>query len=122
MRDRPMKYKLLPVVFLLLFSCHTLYAQEKYSLHGTIKSKATGETLINASVTVNSSNAATASNEYGFYSLTLPSGNYTLQVSATGMVMQNVEVVLNSDVLLDILLEQYVPELDTVVIQSTSAT
>lgn len=111
--------------FLLLFFlstfCFSTYAQEKHSIHGTIKSKATGETLINASVTVKNSNAATSSNDYGFFSLTLPAGNYTLQVSATGMITQQVEVELKSNVQLDILLEQYVREMETVVVQSTSS-
>src|SRR5688572_19267841 len=46
-------------------------AGTKFSLHGTIRSAKTGETIIGATVSVVGKSVATSSNEYGFYSLTL---------------------------------------------------
>ena len=50
----------------------------KYSLHGTIKAKGTGEVIIGATVSVTGFSIGTVSNEYGFYSLTLQQDDYTL--------------------------------------------
>jgi hypothetical protein len=50
---------------------------KKYSVHGTVKSARTGEVLIGATVMVAGNDAATVTNNYGFYSLTLAGGNYS---------------------------------------------
>ena len=54
-----------------------------FTLNGTITDAATGETLIG--VTVRAGNGTGAvSNEYGFYSLTLPEGTHTLSFACLG--------------------------------------
>ena len=63
----------------------TVSAQSTVVLSGTIKDKQTGESLIKAVVRVQElPNAGIISNEYGFYSLTLPKGNYSVLVSQVG--------------------------------------
>src|SRR5436190_812498 len=62
----------------------------KHSLHGTIKAKGTGEVIIGATISVTGSQVGTVSNEYGFYSLTLPQNDYTIGISAIGMKLQQV--------------------------------
>ena len=60
-------------------------AQSTAVLSGSIKDKQTGESLIKAVVRIEElPNAGIISNEYGFYSLTLPSGNYSVVVSQVG--------------------------------------
>ena len=59
----------------------------------------------------------TVSNEYGFYSLTLPQDDYTLEISAIGMTSQQIKVSLNKDVKLDILLEEEVTNLQEVTVK-----
>jgi hypothetical protein len=93
---------------------------EKYSLHGTIKAKETGEVIIGASISVAGSSTGTISNEYGFYSLTLPANNYTLDVSAIGMKTQQITVSLNKDVKLDIVMEQEATTLEEVTVKTSS--
>jgi len=56
----------------------------KYTISGHIKDKATGEDLIGATVYIEEMKTGTASNEYGFYSITLPAGKYTLLYSYLG--------------------------------------
>jgi hypothetical protein len=68
------------------------------TIHGTVKSRQNGETIIGATVTVQQSKTATATNEYGFFSLTLPPGNYSLQLSAVGMKSELFEINLLDDV------------------------
>jgi hypothetical protein len=63
----------------------SLNAQSTAVLSGSIKDKQTGESLIKAVVRIQElPNAGIISNEYGFYSLTLPSGNYSVVVSQVG--------------------------------------
>ncbi len=60
-------------------------AQTKYTLSGTVKDKKTGETSIGAIVKVAGvSNSGASTNEYGFYSLTLPQGNYNVEINYIG--------------------------------------
>ncbi len=94
--------------------------QGKYSLHGAIKAKGTGEIIIGATVSVAGYSTGTASNEYGFYSLTLPQNDYTLEISAVGMKSQQIKVSLNKDVKLDILLEEEVTNLQEVTVKASS--
>jgi hypothetical protein len=93
----------------------------KYSLHGTIKAKGTGEVIIGATVSVTGGQVGTVSNEYGFYSLTLPQNDYIIGISAIGMKPQQVTVSLNKDVKLDILLEEEVTNLQEVTVKGSSA-
>ncbi|MBC8047550.1 MAG: TonB-dependent receptor, partial [Fimbriimonadaceae bacterium] len=67
-----------------LFS-QTLFSQNKYTISGYIKDSESGETLIGANVYVQENiSAGTSSNVYGFYSITLPEGDYTFIVSYVG--------------------------------------
>lgn len=83
----------------------------KFSVHGTIRSAKTGETIIGATVTIAGGAAATISNEYGFYSLTLPAGQYTLQFSAIGSKTTQVPIDLTKDTQLSPALEEDSSEL-----------
>lgn len=72
---------------LLLGGASHIFAQNepKLTISGTISDKATGETLIGATVRLlERSGVGTTSNEYGFYSITAPAGVYTLQVRYVG--------------------------------------
>lgn len=73
------------LLFSLILSVFYASAQKKYTLSGTIKDDATGEQLIGASVTIKElpQNGA-ASNNYGFYSVTAPQGDYTLVITYIG--------------------------------------
>lgn len=73
----------LKIVFLLLISVFIVKAQE-VTISGYIKDVANGEALIGATVFIPSLNEGTASNAYGFYSLTIPAGSYRIQVSYIG--------------------------------------
>src|SRR4051812_47382538 len=90
-------------IFLLLFLFITsLSAQEKYTLSGVLSAQQTGEKIIGASVTVGSTSVGTSSNEYGFYSLTLPKGTYSVHVDAVGFTAIVMDVHLDKDTILNI--------------------
>ncbi len=84
--------------FLILLVINHFRAQERYSLSGTISDSARGEALINASIKVKGMNLGALSNEYGFYSITLPKGNYTLLIFATAYESQEYNLILNNDI------------------------
>lgn len=64
------------------------------TLSGSIKDSETGELLIGASVFVEELKQGISSNLYGFYSLTIPNGNYTVKVSFVGYreVVKKIEI------------------------------
>mgnify|MGYP000726987015 CR=1 FL=1 len=69
-------------VFLLLtlFAISSGFSQEKFTLSGTISDKKNNETLIGVSIAIKGAKAFTTTNEYGFYSLTLPKGDYEIDI------------------------------------------
>ncbi|RNA61085.1 TonB-dependent receptor [Chryseobacterium nematophagum] len=72
-----------------------VFAQQKYSVSGTVKDKKNGELLIGVTVKVAEDPLISViANEYGFYSLSLLPGNYTLIVSNPGYAdfQQNIKV------------------------------
>ena len=82
-----MRYKIFVFSFLLSLGAHftSALAQQSFVISGSVKDKQTGESLIKAVVRIQElPNAGIISNEYGFYSLTLPKGNYSVVVSQVG--------------------------------------
>ncbi|HEX8460109.1 MAG TPA: TonB-dependent receptor, partial [Segetibacter sp.] len=94
--------------------------QDKFTISGTVSSAKTGETLIGASVRVKNTTTGTTSNEYGFYSLTLAKGSYTIEISAIGLQLKQQEVQLNQNLKINLSLEEESKELETVVVRSTN--
>jgi hypothetical protein len=64
----------------LMFCLPLLSLGQNATLSGTIKDARNGEDLIGATVRViELKDKGARSNSYGFYSLTLPKGNYTIE-------------------------------------------
>lgn len=106
--------------FVLLISCLILgfagVAQQKYTLSGYIKDALSGENLIGATISIPGAGRGVNSNAYGFYSITLPEGNYEITFSYTGYETQNQPVELNKDVNLNIQLGPRVVAAEEVVV------
>ncbi len=100
----------------LIFAFFFLSAQEKYTISGYIKDKQTGENLISASVFEPNLMLGTITNNYGFYSFTLPKGKRKLAFSYLGYKTITIDVDLHKDTVitfeaeLDNLLEEVVVE------------
>lgn len=102
---------------ILFWTCSFGVAQEKYTISGYITDAATGEELIGATVGVEElSGTGTATNIYGFYSLTLPPGNYTLHYTYLGYNSQQIQIELNRDLRHNISLSSGEVQLEEVVI------
>ena len=62
-------------------------AQKHVTLSGYVNDAKTGETLIGATITVKEKQEiGTTTNAYGFYSITLPEGNYQITVRYMGYI------------------------------------
>jgi hypothetical protein len=69
----------------------------RYTLSGYIKDAENGEVLIGATIYVQELKSGVSSNAYGFYSLRLPAGQYTVTYSYIGYEGQTKKIELNSD-------------------------
>ena len=90
-------------------------AQKKFTVSGNVKDAATGEILIGATITLNKT--STSSNNYGFYSLTAPEGNYILTVTYVGYAPAVYTVALTENKVVDVALNPKA-ELQQVVINA----
>jgi hypothetical protein len=78
--------KTLKLPFLLLFLClaATAFGQKKVTLSGYMRDSESGESLISANVYVQELGLAVQTNTYGFYSLSVPQGSYTIVYNYAG--------------------------------------
>ncbi|AWG27001.1 TonB-dependent receptor [Flavobacterium kingsejongi] len=76
----------------------TARAQEKYTLSGTVTDGKTSETLIGVTVYILELQKVTVTNQYGFFSISLPKGEYTVQLDYMGFQLQQEKVALNTDI------------------------
>lgn len=101
---------------LLLMQVRHAYAQQKYTVSGYVKDQQNGESLIGISVSKAGTGLGTVTNEYGFYSLTLPAGDHEIQFSYIGYAPIKMNVSLKSNKNLDIKLEKSSSQLSTVTV------
>ncbi|MCK5847517.1 MAG: TonB-dependent receptor [Bacteroidales bacterium] len=86
------------IVLSLLSSNLFAQSQKQYSVSGTIADASSGEDLIGAMVRVKERPTLGAiSNVYGFYSLSLPQGNYTLEYSYVGFQLKSIKVSIKTN-------------------------
>lgn len=108
-------------LLLLILLVPTLaYSQQTFTISGKISDSETGEDLIGVSVLAPEIVKGVATNSYGFYSLTLPSGKYLLQYSYIGYEDQTREIVLDRNQNINIELKTAVLNIDEVIISSES--
>jgi len=102
--------------FTLFFSSSIVLAQERYTVSGYLRNASTGEELIGANVYIEEPKAGCATNEYGFYSLTVPAGSYTIMCSYMGYETQEIRIYLDKNITQNIELSQTAIEIAGVVV------
>lgn len=116
--------KIVKIVYILLglFLVNPiLSAQErKFTISGTVRDNDNGEDLIGVSVGVVNTGVGTATNNYGFYSISLSAGEQILRFSYIGYASKEVKVDLSEDWKLNISLESDAKQLEEVVISAQS--
>ncbi len=106
------------LICLCLLMTTVLFAQQKFSVSGTIKDQKNGETLFGATVYLKGTTNGAVTNEYGFYSITATEGTYTVIVSFLGYENITKEITLNADQTLNFEITEASTSLETVVIEA----
>ncbi|MDN3584581.1 TonB-dependent receptor [Mucilaginibacter flavus] len=112
------------IAIILLLIPVALMAQSKkrFSLSGTIKDKATGETLPGATVSFTElPGTGVSANSYGYYSIIIPEGTYTALVTYTGYKTDTIRIDLKGDQQNNIKLEASASQLSEVTIKSSTS-
>ncbi len=116
--DRNNRMSRIIISILLIFtSLSHLYAQDKYTLSGHVKDKSSGEELIGATIYIEELKSGGVTNVYGFYSITIPEGNYNIKYSYIGYESERQYIELNKNLYRDIELGSQDATLSEVVIK-----
>jgi hypothetical protein len=106
------------ILFLFLLTSFSALGQEKITLSGTVYDDLNNETLIGVSVYFPELKSGTITNEYGFYSITIPKGNYQLQLSYLGYTTLLETLELSEKITKNFKLKEATESLDEIVIES----
>ena len=111
-------------LFCTILLSNLLFAQsaQKFTISGTIKDSSSGEALIGVVAAVKELPTTGANtNEYGFYSLTLDEGNYTILYNYIGYKIDTFKITLHQNIKHDVRLAQAGSSLQEVKIQATKS-
>lgn len=86
--------------------------KKRFTVSGYVKDSSSGETLIGATILAAGSSLGTATNAYGFYSLSLDPGQYELQFGYIGFKTGSRLVNLKGDVTINIELDPQTQQLE----------
>ena len=113
--------KTLIVFLLIVFIIANSIAQKKLTISGYIKSAETGESLIGATMYIDKLKSGTASNGYGFYSITLPEGEYSVRYSFMGYKNSIINIDLKENISKNIELESSDAQIEEIIISAEAA-
>lgn len=100
---------------LITFLSFEIFAQHnKISISGRIKDAATGEDITSAMIYIDELKTGTVTNTYGFYSLSVPQGKYTVEFSFMGYEKMKKVIDLKSNQIVNIELTERNKELNEV--------
>ncbi|MGK0254674.1 MAG: hypothetical protein ACI9OE_002180 [Mariniflexile sp.] len=103
-------------LFLFSFSFISTTAQEKVTLNGKISEEKSNETLIGVSIYFPEAQTGTTTNEYGFYSITLPKGIYQIIISYLGFTTISETILLSENIIKNFSLAEALENLDEIVV------
>lgn len=88
---------------------------QKYAISGTVKDSKNGEAIIGAPVAIKElPGTGVVTNVYGFYSISLPKGEYTVSITYIGFKNFTQKITLDKDITLDANIEEAAQELQAV--------
>ena len=111
-----MKYLIKTIILFFFFL--SISAQEKYTISGSVYDNSSNETLIGTSIYFPDLNMGTSTNEYGFYSITIPQGTHAVSLSYLGYETISKSINLNSKRTINFYLSEGSQSLDEVIIES----
>jgi hypothetical protein len=104
------------LIFLFVIESLFSSAQSKFTINGYVKDSSSGESIIGATITLNGKSVG--SNQYGFYSITLDSGEYDLNISHVSYLTQSGRISLHQNIEQNIFLISKASALSEVVVYS----
>ncbi len=114
--------KIIAILLLLMTIIVPGFSQEKVTISGTITAANSNETIIGANIVIKEIPAYTSTNEYGFYSITIPKGNYKIEISSIGFQSKEITVDLNKNTKLNVSISENSEELQEVIITEKKTT
>ncbi len=116
-----MKFFKLLLINIFLFNALFSQSDKTSTLSGFIYDANTGETMIGANVYIKELGTGTSSNEYGFYSITIPSAKYNIDFSFVGYEKKSHQIDLTNSKKLNVNISSTSYNLDEVVILEKKA-
>ncbi len=101
----------------LFFIATGIFAND-FTIKGYVRDAATGEELIGAVIYIKEIKSGTVTNIYGFYSVTLPQGKYSMSISFLGYKQELKEIDLRKNQTLNINLTSFEHSIDEVKISA----
>jgi len=95
-------YQRFILLLLLSFPLQLLAQTQRITLSGYIREAGSKETLLGANIYIPELKNGTVTNAYGFYSITLPLGEYSFSFSYVGYQTQNIKISLTKNQIFDI--------------------
>jgi hypothetical protein len=92
------------------------YSQEKFTLSGAVTDQRNNETLFGVNVIVTELKTGATTNEYGFFSLSLPEGSYLIQISYLGFETIEETIILDKNIRKNYALSESSQQLDEVIL------
>ena len=112
-----MKKIFLLVIFLISLNINS---QNNFTFSGYVLDSQTNELVIGASVIIDELNIGTITNSYGFFSITVKEGNYSVKTQNLGYKDDLQIISLNKNIILNIYLTEEVESLDEVVVMENT--
>ncbi|HVA99240.1 MAG TPA: carboxypeptidase-like regulatory domain-containing protein, partial [Bacteroidia bacterium] len=105
------------ILFFLFFV--GLTSAQTCTISGFVKDSANGEAMVGATIEVKELTTGVAANEYGFYSISIPKGDYTLIYTSLGYPPFTKSIHLSANMKLNVQMHQNSQALNAVEIAST---
>ncbi|MBB78865.1 MAG: TonB-dependent receptor [Crocinitomicaceae bacterium] len=112
-----MKTTITLITFLFVFQ---ILSQENSTLSGYLKDISSGEIIIGGKIYIPKLKKGTVTNTYGFYSLTVPRGNYLVEFRSFGMKTTKKNINLTTDVRLDLEIEKNLQNIEEVIVNANA--
>lgn len=108
-------------IFCLFLAGPALVIAQKVTVSGEVTDADNGESLIGVNIFADGTQEGTATNSYGFYSLRLEPGEYTLVYQYLGYDLHRKKVRISKDVVIDVILREQGQALDAIEVTTRGA-
>lgn len=102
--------------FFILLLAFNVFAQETFTLSGFVSDAETGEALIGTNIYIPGKQIGSSTNDYGFYSISIPKGKYTFKFTYIGYETNDVSITLSKNKKLDVELNPEAQFIETIIV------